>query len=95
MKHRTAAARATGIEASIAPILPTNEKRIKKAAPISMARLPAIFVMLSVCTFSVKVVEPVPVPHNPARMLVQPSRPIPLLTIPGVGGFKFTSRDAA
>lgn len=73
--------------------LPMNERKIKKAAPSSTALRLAIFVMLIVCTFSVKVVEPVPEPQSPASTLQKPSKPIPLLTIPGVGGFELTSSD--
>lgn len=73
--------------------LPTNEKRIMKAAPISTALRLATFVILMVCTFSVKVVEPVPDPQSPANILQNPSNAIPLLTIPGVGGLELTSID--
>lgn len=71
-----------------------NEKKIKKAAPISTALRLATFVMLMVCTFSVKVVDPVPVPQSPASALQKPSTPTPLLTIPGVGGFELIRTDA-
>lgn len=73
--------------------LPMNERKIKKAAPICKALRLAIFVMLIVCTFSVKVVEPVPEPQSPANTLQKPSNPIPRLIIPGVGGFELTSSD--
>ena len=73
--------------------LPTNEKRIKKTAPRTTALRLATFVILIVWTFSVKVVEPVPEPQSPANMLQKPSKAIPLLTIPGVGGFVLTSKD--
>lgn len=71
-----------------------NEKRIKKAAPSSKALRFATLVMLIVCTFSVKVVDPVPEPQTPASKLQKPSKPIPLLTIPGVGGLKLIRTDA-
>ena len=74
--------------------LPTKEKRIKKPAPISTALLLATFVMSMVYTFSVKVVDPVPVPQSPANILHKPSNAIPLLTIPGVGGFELICKDA-
>lgn len=68
---------------------------IKTQAPNSTAlRLP-IFVTAIVCTFSVREVEPVPVPHKPAKMLHKPSRPIPRLTTPGVGGLDATNKDDA
>lgn len=73
--------------------LPTTERNIKKAAPSCIARRLAIFVILIVCIFSVKVVDPVPEPQSPANMLQNPSNPIPLLTIPGVGGFELISSD--
>lgn len=69
--------------------------KIKNAAPATKAFLLPIFVTSRVCIFSVSVVEPMPVPHSPARMLEIPSKPIPLLTTPGVGGLKFTSKDEA
>lgn len=73
--------------------LPKNEKKIKKTAPTSTAlRLPT-FVMSMVCTFSVKVVDPVPEPQTPANILQKPSNAIPRLTIPGVGGFELTRKD--
>lgn len=74
--------------------IPTNEKRIKKPAPISTALRLATFVMSIVCTFSVKVVDPVPEPQSPARKLQKPSNPMPLLTIPRVGGIELTFMDA-
>lgn len=75
--------------------IPKKEKRINNIAPSCSALLLAIFVVPTVCTFSVRVVDPRPVPHNPAMILVTPSRPIPLLTIPCVGGLKFTSKAVA
>lgn len=57
-------------------------------------RLP-ILVTAIVCTFSVKVVEPVPVPQRPANTLERPSRPIPQLTMPSVGGLDATNNDDA
>lgn len=72
-----------------------RDKTIKIPAPISTAlRLP-IFVTAVVCTFSVKVVDPVPVPQRPAKTLQRPSRPIARLTTPGVGGLDATSSDDA
>lgn len=75
--------------------LPTNENRINSAAPSCRAFLDAILVISRVCIFSVSVTDPVPVPQSPASKLANPSMPIPLLTIPGVGGFKFTNNDVA
>lgn len=75
--------------------LPTNEKRISNDAPNSRAFLLATLVTSMVCTFSVIVVDPVPVPQSPANILANPSKPIPLLTTPGVGGLKFTNKDVA
>lgn len=64
-------------------------------APNSTAlRLP-ILVTAMVCTFSVKVVDPVPVPHKPAKTLERPSRPIPRLRTPGVGGLDATNSEDA
>lgn len=57
-------------------------------------RLP-IFVTAMVCTFSVRVVEPTPVPHKPAKTPEIPSKPIPRLRTPGVGGLEATRRDDA
>lgn len=74
-------------------VLPTNEKRIMRTAPISAALRLATFVILIVCTFSVNVVEPVPDPQSPANILQNPSNAIPLLTTPGVGGLKLISID--
>ena len=75
--------------------LPIRDKRIKAHAPNSTAlRLP-ILVTAIVCTFSVKVVEPFPVPHRPAKTLQRPSRPIPRLTTPGVGGLDATNNEDA
>lgn len=74
--------------------LPINEKKIKKTAPSCTALRFATFVMLIVCTFSVKVVDPVPEPQIPANILQKPSSAIPLLTIPGVGGCKLIRTDA-
>jgi hypothetical protein len=95
VKHRTEAAKATGIEARRAPILPKNEKMTNKAAPSCKALRLAILVVSRVCMFSVNVVDPVPVPHTPAMKVEIPSSPIPLLTTPRVGGLKFTSSEAA
>lgn len=75
--------------------LPTNEKRISNDAPNSRAFLLATLVTSMVCIFSVIVVDPVPVPQSPANILANPSKPIPLLTTPGVGGLKFTNKDVA
>lgn len=77
----------------ISRCLPTNEKRIKKTAPRTRALWLATFVILMVWTFSVNVVEPVPEPQSPASILQKPSNAIPLLTIPGVGGFELTRMD--
>lgn len=75
--------------------IPTSDKIIKTHAPNSTAlRLP-IFVTAIVCTFSVRVEEPVPVPQRPAKTPQSPSRPIPLLTTPGVGGLDATNKDDA
>lgn len=57
-------------------------------------RLP-ILVTAIVCTFSVRLVDPVPVPQRPAKTLHRPSRPIARLTTPGVGGLEATSNDDA
>lgn len=57
-------------------------------------RLP-IFVTAMVCTFSVRVVEPTPVPHKPAKTPEIPSKPIPRLRTPAVGGLEATNRDDA
>lgn len=80
-------------EKGIMVIIPTKEKIIKITAPSSTDLLEATFVILMVCVFSVKVVDPPPVPHIPANILQKPSIPIPLLTIPRVGGFEFTRVD--
>lgn len=75
--------------------IPTRDRTIKTTAPRETAlRLP-ILVTAMVCTFSVKVVDPVPVPHRPAKRLVRPSRPIPRLKTPGVGGLEATNNDDA
>lgn len=75
--------------------VPIRDKTIKTQAPNSTAlRLP-ILVTAMVCTFSVSVVDPVPVPQRPANTLERPSRPIPLLTTPGVGGLDATNNDDA
>lgn len=75
--------------------IPTSDKMIKTHAPNSTAlRLP-ILVTAIVCTFSVRVVELVPVPQRPAKTPERPSRPIPLLTMPGVGGLDATNKDDA
>lgn len=74
--------------------IPTKEKRIKKIDPSSRALRLATLVTSIVCTFSVNVVDAVPVPQSPASILQNPSKPIPLLTIPGVGGFRFILIDA-
>uniref|UniRef100_A0A2P2M6Y0 Nucleobase-ascorbate transporter 12 n=1 Tax=Rhizophora mucronata TaxID=61149 RepID=A0A2P2M6Y0_RHIMU len=95
MKQRRAATMTSGIEAINPPTLPIRDSTIKTQAPTSIAlRLP-IFVTAIVCTFSVRVVEPVPVPHRPAKMLERPSSPIPRLTMPGVGGLEAPNNDAA
>jgi len=75
--------------------LPINENKIKKAAPTTTTFRLATLVMSIVCMFSVKVVEPVPEPQRPANMLQKPSRAIPRLTTPGVGGLELTCRDVA
>lgn len=68
---------------------------MKTHAPSSTAlRLP-ILVTAIVCTFSVSVVDPVPVPQRPAKTLQSPSRPIPRLRTPGVGGLEATNKDDA
>lgn len=66
-----------------------------KAPPSCKALLLAILVVSRVWMFSVNVVDPVPVPHSPAIKVQIPSRPIPLLTTPRVGGLKLTSNEAA
>ena len=71
-----------------------KEKTIKITPPNSTALLLAILVIVRVCAFSVKVVEPAPVPHSPASTLQKPSKPIPLLTIPRVGGVALICIDA-
>lgn len=74
---------------------PTSDKTIKMHAPSSTAlRLP-IFVTAIVWTFSVSVVDPVPVPHRPAKMLERPSSPIPRLRTPGEGGLDATNNEVA
>nr|GLL18919.1 RNA polymerase II transcription factor B subunit 4 [Ipomoea trifida] len=79
---------------NIANIIPTKEKRIKKTDPSCRALRLATLVTSIVCTFSVNVVDAVPVPQSPASILQNPSKPIPRLTIPGVGGFRFILIDA-
>lgn len=75
--------------------LPISDRTIRIQAPTSMAlRLP-IFVTAMVCTFSVRVVDPVPVPHKPAKTLEMPSRPIPRVRTPWVGGLAATNNDDA
>ena len=64
-------------------------------APNSTARRLPIFVTAMVCTFSVRVVHPVPMPQRLAMALVIPSIPIPLLTTPGVGAPDATNKDDA
>lgn len=76
-------------------ILPKNEKMTNRTAPNCKALLLAILVFSRVCMFSVRVVEPVPVPHTPAIRVEIPSKPIPLLTTPRVGRLKLTSNDVA
>ena len=71
-----------------------NEKKIMKSAPNTTALLLATLVTEIVCRFSVKVVDPVPEPQSPASKLQKPSKPIALLTIPGVGGFRLITTDA-
>lgn len=66
-----------------------------RTAPNCKALLLAILVFSRVCMFSVRVVEPVPVPHTPAIRVEIPSKPIPLLTTPRVGRLKLTSNDVA
>jgi hypothetical protein len=74
---------------------PTRDKAIRKHAPNTTAlRLP-ILVTAMVCTFSVREVDPVPVPQRPAKTLERPSRPIPRLTTPGVGGLDATNNEDA
>lgn len=68
---------------------------IKTHAPNSTVLLLPIFVTAIVCTFSVKVVDPIPVPHKPAKMPEIPSTQIPRLTTPGVGGLDATNNDDA
>lgn len=64
-------------------------------APNSTALLLPILVTAIVCTFSVRVVDPTPVPQSPAKILETPSMPIPLLRTPGVGGLDATNKDEA
>lgn len=71
-----------------------NENRIMRSAPSPTALLLATFVTEMVCTFSVKVVDPVPEPQSAAKTPQKPSKPIPLLTILGVGGFRLMLTDA-
>lgn len=63
-------------------------------APAAIILRLAISVESIVCTLSTKVVDPVPVPQSAASILEHPSRPIPLLTIPGVGGGILAKREA-
>jgi len=75
--------------------LPTRDNTIRIHAPNWTAlRLP-ILVTAIVWTFSVKVVDPVPVPQRPAKTLERPSRPIPRLRTPGVGGLDATNNEDA
>lgn len=75
--------------------LPITDKTIKTPAPTSTAlRLP-ILVTAMVCTFSVSVDDPVPVPQRPAKTLERPSRPMPRLRMPGVGGRDATKSEDA
>ncbi|KAG2397432.1 uncharacterized protein HKW66_Vig0143320 [Vigna angularis] len=46
-------------------------------------------------TFSVKVIDPVPVPHRPAKTQERPSTPIPRLRTPVVGGLDATNNEDA
>ncbi|KAG0555717.1 hypothetical protein KC19_12G189400 [Ceratodon purpureus] len=64
-------------------------------APNSTGRRLPILVTAIVCTFSVKVVAPAPVPQKPASMLVNPSKPMLRLTTPGGGALEATKRDEA
>jgi len=41
------------------------------------------------------VVDPVPVPQRPAKTLERPSKPIPRLRTPGVGGRDATNKEDA
>lgn len=75
--------------------LPTTDSRIKMQAPNSIGRRLPIFVTAIVCTFSVRVEAPAPVPQKPASMLVNPSKPMLRLTTPGVGALEATKRDVA
>lgn len=74
---------------------PTTAATINTHAPNSTARRLPILVTAIVCTFSVSVDAPAPVPHNPAKKLVRPSSPIPRLTTPGGGALDATSKDVA
>lgn len=75
--------------------LPTSDNSIRKHAPNWTAlRLP-ILVTAMVWTFSVKVVDPVPDPQRPAKTLERPSKPIPRLRTPGVGGRDATNKEDA
>lgn len=66
--------------------LPNRDNTMRRHAPNwTGLRLP-IFVPAIVWTFSVRVVDPIPVPQRPANKLEKPSRPIPRLRTPGVGG---------
>lgn len=75
--------------------LPTKDKTMSTVAPNCTARRLPILVTAIVCTFSVNVVAPVPVPHRPAKAQVRPSRPILRLTTPGVGALAATKSDVA
>jgi hypothetical protein len=75
--------------------LPIIESSTSKIAPNPTAlRLP-ILVTAIVCTFSVIVAEPTPVPQRPAKTVETPSTPIPLQTTPDVGGRVATNKDDA
>lgn len=83
------------IDELIMKCIPIRDRTISTHAPNSTAlRLP-IFVTAMVCTFSVRVVEPVPIPQRPANTLERPSRPIPRLKTPAVGGLDATNNDEA
>lgn len=75
--------------------IPTRDNTIIMHAPSSTAlRLP-ILVTAIVWTFSVNVADPVPVPQRTAKKLVRPSKPIPLLRTPRVGGLDATNNEDA
>jgi hypothetical protein len=72
-----------------------SDNSIRKNAPSWTAQRLPILVTAIVWTFSVKVVDPVPVPQRPAKTLERPSKPIPRLRTPGVGGLDATNKEDA